>query len=264
MTDDEGERIQKVLARCGVGSRRVCDALVAEGRIAIDGTVAVLGQRVHADAVITLDGVEIPSRPDTVMYLLNKPTGVITTASDPEGRPTVLDFVPDTPRVFPVGRLDADTEGVLLLTNDGELANRIAHPSHGIEKEYLAEVEGTVSRGALRQLREGVELEDGMTAPAAVRLVQQRADRAVIELTIHEGRNRQVRRMCSAVGHPVVRLVRTRVGPLRATGVAPGSWRQLDASEIVAVAQATGPRAGRHNAEKHETKEHDAEQRDAE
>lgn len=241
MTEPEGERIQKVLARCGVGSRRICDALVAEGRVTVNGVVAELGLRVDANAAIAVDGVAIPTEPDTVVYLLNKPAGVITTSADTHGRPTVLDLVPVSPRVFSIGRLDADTEGVLLLTNDGDLANRIAHPSHGVEKEYLAEVEGTVSRGALRALREGITLDDGPTAPAAVRLVQQRADRAIIELTIHEGRNRQVRRMCEAVGNPVVRLVRTRVGPLRAAGVQPGEWRQLDPSEVVALVQSIGP-----------------------
>ena len=239
----EGERIQKVLARCGVGSRRECDQLVGDGRVEINGGIALPGERVPDGAVITVDGVEIPTRPDTVVYLLNKPVGVITTSADTHGRPTVIELVPDEPRVFAVGRLDADTEGVLLLTNDGDLANRLMHPSHGVEKEYLAEVDGAPSRGALRQLREGIELDDGMTAPAAVRLVQQQADSAVIELTIHEGRNRQVRRMCEAVGHPVRRLVRSRVGPLRATGVAPGSWRQLDPSEVVALVQAIGPGA---------------------
>lgn len=238
--ETSGERIQKVLARCGVGSRRECDDLVAQGRVAINGIPALPGERVPDGAVITVDDVEIPTAPDIVVYLLNKPVDVISTSSDPQGRPTVLDLVPTEPRVFTVGRLDADTEGVLLLTNDGDLANRLTHPSHGVEKEYLAEVDGVVSRGELRQLREGIELEDGPTAPAAVRLVQQDTDRAVVELIIHEGRNRQVRRMCEAIGHPVRRLVRTRVGPLRATGVAPGEWRQLGPEEIVALVRHSG------------------------
>jgi 23S rRNA pseudouridine2605 synthase len=237
---DSGERIQKVLARCGVGSRRQCDELVAEGRITVNGSIALPGERVVEGDVIAVDGVEIPSEPDIVVYLLNKPAGVITTSADTHGRPTVIELVPAEPRVFSVGRLDADTEGVLLLTNDGDFANRVAHPSHGVEKEYLAEVEGVVSRGELRTLREGVDLEDGPTAPASVRLVQQRDDTAVIELIIHEGRNRQVRRMCEAIGHPVIRLVRTRVGPLRATGVTPGEWRQLDRTEVVDVLRTIG------------------------
>ena len=238
--DSSGERIQKVLARCGVGSRRECDLIVAEGRVEINGVMALPGERVPDGACITVDGVEIPTAPDIVVYLLNKPVDVISTSSDPQGRRTVIELVPDEPRVFSVGRLDADTEGVLLLTNDGDLANRLTHPSHGVEKEYLAEVDGIVGRAALRRLREGIELDDGMTAPAAVRLVQQQDDRAVIELIIHEGRNRQVRRMCEAVGHPVRRLVRTRVGPLRATGVAPGDWRRLAPEEVIALVRAIG------------------------
>jgi 23S rRNA pseudouridine2605 synthase len=142
--------------------------------------------------------------------------------------------VPDEPRVFPVGRLDADTEGLLLLTNDGELAHRLTHPSFGVEKEYVAQVEGTPSRGALRKLREGVELDDGITAPAKVALVEP----TVLRLVIHEGRNRQVRRMCDAIGHPVVRLVRTRIGPLRDTALRPGSWRPLEVDEVRALERA--------------------------
>jgi 23S rRNA pseudouridine2605 synthase len=163
-----------------------------------------------------------------VHYLLNKPAGVLTTASDPFGRPTVLDLVPDRPRVVPVGRLDLETEGLLILTNDGELTQRLTHPSFGIEKEYLAHVEGTPSRGALRRLREGVELEDGVTAPAKVSLLGP----GLVRLTIHEGRNRQVRRMCAAVGHPVRRLARVRIGPLRDSHLAPGEWRPLTVAEV--------------------------------
>jgi 23S rRNA pseudouridine2605 synthase len=159
---------------------------------------------------------------------------VVTTASDPQGRPVVVDLVPAEPRVFPVGRLDADTEGLLLLTNDGELTHRITHPSHGVEKEYLAEVEGTPSRGALRRLREGVDLDDGPTAPATASLVAPN----VVRLVIHEGRNRQVRRMCEAVGHPVRRLVRTRIGPITDTALKAGEWRPLTPDEVAALARA--------------------------
>jgi 23S rRNA pseudouridine2605 synthase len=171
-----------------------------------------------------------------VHYLLNKPAGVVTTASDPQGRPTVLELVPAEPRVFPVGRLDLETEGLLLLTNDGELANRIAHPSHGVDKEYLAEVEGTPSRATLRRLREGVELEDGITAPAQAALVEP----SLVRLTIHEGRNRQVRRMLDAVGHPVLRLIRTRIGPIADRKLAPGAWRELSPKELRAMEAAVG------------------------
>jgi 23S rRNA pseudouridine2605 synthase len=173
--------------------------------------------------------------PDLVYYLLNKPAGVITTADDPQGRPTVLSLVPPEPRVFPVGRLDRDTEGLLLLTNDGALSQVLTHPSHGVAKEYMAEVEnGTPRPGALRALRRGVELDDGITAPAEVGVLSP----GVLRLVIHEGRNRQVRRMCAAVGHPVRRLVRTRIGPLRDTTLAPGRWRALSAAEVRSLATA--------------------------
>jgi 23S rRNA pseudouridine2605 synthase len=230
-----GERLQKVLARAGFGARRVCDELIADGRVAVNGAVAELGRRVDPDHDrVEVDGVPIGVRPDLVHYLLNKPRGVVTTASDPQGRPTVVQLVPAEPRVFPVGRLDADTEGLLLLTNDGELAHRLTHPSFGVEKEYLAEVEGSPSRASLRRLREGIELDDGITAPAKVALVEP----TVLRVVIHEGRNRQVRRMCDAIGHPVVRLVRTRIGPLRDPALRPGAWRALDLAELRALERA--------------------------
>jgi len=229
VTPPQGERLQKVLAAVGLGSRRVCEELIAEGRVTVDGEVAELGRRVDPDtARVEVDGVPISVRPGLVHYLLNKPAGVVTTASDPQGRPTVLDLVPPEPRVFPVGRLDAATEGLLLLTNDGDLAHRLTHPSFGVEKEYLAEVAAPPTRGELRRLREGVELEDGRTAPARVTLVSPRA----VRLVIHEGRNRQVRRMLDAVGHPVLRLVRTRVGPLTDRRLRPGEWRPLTPAEV--------------------------------
>ncbi len=227
MTD--GERLQKVLAAVGLGSRRACEELIADGRVTVDGEVATLGRRVDPEtARVAVDGVPISVRPGLVHYLLNKPAGVVTTASDPQGRPTVLDLVPSEPRVFPVGRLDAATEGLLLLTNDGELAHRLTHPSFGVAKEYLAEVDTPPTRGELRRLREGVELEDGRTAPARVTLVPPRA----VRMVIHEGRNRQVRRMLDAVGHPVRRLVRTRIGPLTDRRLRPGEWRPLTPAEV--------------------------------
>ena len=239
---DEGERLQKVLARVGIGSRRVCEDLIAEGRVTVDGEVAVLGRRVDVEtALIELDGAPIGVRPDLVHYLLNKPAGVVTTADDPQGRPTVVGLVPAEPRVFPVGRLDVDTEGLLLLTNDGELAHRMTHPSFGVEKEYVAELEGSPSRAALRRLREGVELDDGTTAPARAALLEP----SVVRLTVHEGRNRQVRRMCDAVGHPVVRLIRTRIGPLADRSLAPGAWRELTGDEVRSLQRAVaGPGSG--------------------
>ncbi|HVW33786.1 MAG TPA: pseudouridine synthase [Acidimicrobiia bacterium] len=230
------ERLQKVLARAGLGSRRACEELIAGGRVEVNGAVAELGQRVDPERDrVTVDGVTLPVRPGLVYYLLNKPAKVVTTASDPQGRPTVLQLVPAEPRVFPVGRLDWETEGLLLLTNDGELAHGLTHPSRGVPKTYLAEVGGVPGRAALRRLREGVELDDGPTAPARVRLAQATATGAALEIVIHEGRNRQVRRMCEAVGHPVRRLVRTRFGPLHDQRLAPGDWRPLSPPEIRAL-----------------------------
>jgi len=196
--------------------------------------VASLGRRIDAStARVEVDGVLVPVSPDLVYYLLNKPPGVITTADDPQGRPTVVSLLPEEPRVFPVGRLDRETEGLLILTNDGALAQLLTHPSHGVAKEYVAEVAGgTPAPGALRRLRQGVELNDGPTAPAEVGVLAP----GVLRLVIHEGRNRQVRRMCDAVGHPVRRLVRTRIGPVRDTSLAPGRWRALRAEEVRSLA----------------------------
>jgi 23S rRNA pseudouridine2605 synthase len=238
-----GERLQKVLARVGFGSRRACEELIEAGRVNVDGRVAVLGQRVDPEtASVEVDGVPIGVRPGLVYYLLNKPQGVVTTALDPQGRPTVAELVPPEPRVHPVGRLDTDTEGLLLLTNDGDLTHRLTHPSFGIEKEYLAHVVGNPGRAALRTLREGVDLEDGRTAPARIAWVEP----GVVRLVIHEGRNRQVRRMCEAVGHPVVRLVRTRIGPITDRRLPPGRWRALTVEETRALERAIGtPEDGR-------------------
>lgn len=235
----EGERLQKVLARAGIGSRRTCEELIADGLVTVNGEVAELGRRVDVERDhVEVEGVAVSVRPGLVYYLLNKPAGVVSTAADTHGRPTVVDAVPAEPRVFPVGRLDADTEGLIILTNDGELTHRLTHPSFGVDKEYLAEVEGQPSRGALRRLREGVELDDGVTAPAQASLLAPN----LLRLVIHEGRNRQVRRMCDAVGHPVVRLVRSRIGPLSDRRLQPGQWRPLDPAEVRALERAAaGP-----------------------
>ena len=234
--EGDGVRLQKVLAQAGLGSRRVCEDLIEQRRVRVNGEVAVLGRRVDPDVdVVEVDGAQIGVRPGLVHYVLNKPAGVITTASDTHGRPTVVDLVPQEPRVFPVGRLDADTEGLLLLTNDGDLTHRLTHPSYGVDKEYLVEVAGNPHRGVVRRLREGVELDDGVTAPAKVAVLGEH----LLRITIHEGRNRQVRRMCEAVGTPVVRLVRTRIGPLSDRTLAPGDWRPLTQDEVRALERAT-------------------------
>jgi 23S rRNA pseudouridine2605 synthase len=234
----EGERLQKVLARAGIGSRRVCEDLIEDGRVTVNGEVAILGRRVDPETdEITIDGVAVPVRSGLVYYLLNKPSGVVTTAVDTHGRPTVVDLVPAEPRVFPIGRLDAETEGLLILTNDGDLTHRLTHPSFGVDKEYVAHVEGRPSRAAVRQLREGIDLDDGRTAPAQATLIEP----SVVRLVIHEGRNRQVRRMCDAIGHPVLRLVRTRIADLADRSLAPGEWRELTGDEVRALyAKASG------------------------
>jgi 23S rRNA pseudouridine2605 synthase len=234
---EDGERLQKVLAQRGYGSRRSCEELISAGRVRVNGEVAVLGDRIDPEVdLVEVDGRPAPVRAGLVYYLLNKPAGVVSTAKDTHGRPTVVDLVPDEPRVYPVGRLDAETEGLLLLTNDGELTNRLTHPRYGVEKEYLATVEpAPVSQGSLRRLRDGVELDDGMTAPARV----SQPDPGLLRLTIHEGRNRQVRRMCEAVGHRVTRLVRVRIGPLSDRRLQPGEWRPLDPAEVRQLIDAT-------------------------
>ncbi len=235
-----GERLQKVLAQRGIGSRRTSEALIAAGRVQVNGEVAALGRRVDPETDrVSVDGVPVSVEPGLVYYLLNKPAGVVSTAADTHGRPAVTGLVPPEPRVHPVGRLDADSEGLLLLTNDGDLTYRITHPGFGVEKEYLVLVDGTPRPGAIRRLREGVDLEDGRTAPARVAAVGPNG----LRITIHEGRNRQVRRMCAAVGHPVRRLVRTRIGPLRVDALAPGEWREVTPVEVRALERAAAATA---------------------
>ncbi|HKF14422.1 MAG TPA: pseudouridine synthase [Gaiellaceae bacterium] len=220
-------RLNAYLARAGIASRRNADELIKAGRVLVNGRTGQLNTFVERGDRVEVDGEEV--RPQRLAYvLLHKPAGVVTTASDPQGRPTVVDLVEHDVRVVPVGRLDVETTGALVLTNDGELAHRLAHPKYEVEKVYEAEVEGEPSDEALWRLAHGVELEDGVTAPAEVR----RLGPSTIELSIHEGRNRQVRRMLEAVGHPVTRLHRSRYAGLTVDGLAPGEWRELLPSDV--------------------------------
>src|SRR5690349_543764 len=239
----EGERLQKVLARAGVGSRRVVENMVDEGRIAVNGhTVTVQGMRVdpHRDR-IAVDGVRIEVRDDRVTYALNKPAGVITAMSDDRARPTVGDIVGDlAPGLVHVGRLDQDTEGLLLVTNDGELAHRLAHPSYEVPKTYLAQVSGSVPRDMAKRLRSGIELEDGPVKVDAFRVVDTHAGQSVVEVVLHEGRKRIVRRLLDHVGLPVSRLTRTAVGPVSLQRMRQGSIRRLTRQEVGALKELVG------------------------
>lgn len=223
-------RLNAWLARAGVASRRKADELIKAGRVTVNGRPGQLNTFVEPGDRVEVDGAAVA--PQQLAYvLLHKPAGTVTTARDPQGRPTVLELVEIAERVVPVGRLDVDTTGALLLTNDGPLAHRLAHPKYGVEKVYEVDVEGQPGADALRALAEGVELEDGMTAPATVRCLAP----SRLELTLHEGRNRQVKRMLEAVGHPVVRLHRSRYANLTLDGLAPGGWRPLTADEVASL-----------------------------
>ncbi|HEY7537496.1 MAG TPA: pseudouridine synthase [Gaiellaceae bacterium] len=229
-------RLNAWLARAGVASRRGADELIKAGRVTVNGEPGQLNTFVGSRDHVALDG-RLLERQQLAYVLLYKPAGVVTTARDPQGRPTVVSLIDHPSRVVPVGRLDADTTGVLLLTNDGELAHRLAHPRYEVEKVYVADVEGDPGEDALRRLEQGVELEDGLTAPAHAR----RLGPGRVELAVHEGRKHQVKRMLAAVGHPVTRLHRSRYGPLDADGLAPGEWRELTASEVAALRQLAAP-----------------------
>lgn len=237
----EGERLQKVLARAGHGSRRAVEEMIAAGRIKVNGKRARLGQRVDPlKDQVEVDGSTVPLDSDLAYYLLNKPPGVVSTAEDDEGRMTVLDLVQVDMRVFPVGRLDIDSEGAILLTNDGTLTQGLTHPKYRFPKTYTVEVEGSVGGRGLRILQEGVNLEDGRTAPADVRLLERSPRTSLLEMTIREGKNRQIRRMTEAIGHPTVRLVRTALGPLIVGRLKPGSFRRLGPAEVAALYKAAG------------------------
>src|SRR5215472_16697450 len=226
-------RLNAFLARAGVASRRRSDELIKAGRVTVNGRPGELNTVVGARDRVEVDGQEVARQP-LAYVLLHKPAGVVTTARDPQGRPTVVGLVPVEPRVVPVGRLDADTTGALLLTNDGPLAHRLAHPRYGVEKTYVAEVAGDPGVEALQRLRDGLELEDGRTAPARAR----RLDRGRIELVLHEGRKHQVKRMLAAVGHPVARLHRSEYAGLTLDGLEPGAWRELEPSEVGLIRRA--------------------------
>jgi 23S rRNA pseudouridine2605 synthase len=232
-------RLNAYLARAGVASRRRADELIRAGRVCVNGAPGELNTVVGKRDVVEVDGERVP-RQRLAYILLHKPRGVVTTASDPQGRRTVVELVPTKPRVVPVGRLDADTTGALVLTNDGDLTHRLAHPRYGVAKVYEAEVEGSPSRAALAKLRDGVELEDGVTAPAKARVLHRGTHTSLVELTLHEGRKRQVKRMCEAVGNPVRRLHRARYAGLELGGLAPGEWRELAADEVVELRRQVG------------------------
>ncbi len=233
-------RLNAYLARAGVASRRGADELIKAGRVRVNGEPGLLNTFVAQGDAVELDG--RPLAPQRLAYLLlHKPAGVVTTARDPHGRPTVVELVPPEPRVVPVGRLDADTTGALLLTNDGALAHRLAHPRYEVEKVYEAEVEGAPDDAELRRLEQGVDLDDGRTAPARAR----RLGPSLIELAVHEGRKHQVKRMLDAVGHPVRRLHRSRYGGLDLTGLEPGAWRELSEAEVDGLRASTRTRPAR-------------------
>jgi 23S rRNA pseudouridine2605 synthase len=234
------QRLQRYLASTGLGSRRACEQLISAGRVTVDGVVAILGSSVDPDTQeVALDGrVVLPEAHE--YWLLNKAPGVVATASDPRGRPTVVDCVPSRARVFPVGRLDLDTTGVLVLTNDGELANRLIHPRYGVEKEYHVVAAGRVSPAAVRALERGVELEDGPTAPTRVRVARQSAETTELVMVLHEGRNRQVRRMLDVVGHDVLQLHRSRFDGLSDAGLVLGHVRHLAPAEVAGLRRAGG------------------------
>jgi pseudouridine synthase len=235
------ERLQVTLARAGYGSRRSAEGLIAQGRVTVDGRLAELGDRADPSrASIAVDGVPIPANPELRYFAFNKPRGVTSTLADRHASRSLAEFIPAGPRVFPVGRLDRDSEGLLLLTNDGELANRLQHPRYGVEKEYLVEVDGAFSKSAVGKLQRGVRLDDGVAQAIRVEPVQQASTRSALTVVMAEGRKREVRRMLEAVGHPVRRLIRVRQGPVHLGRLAPGTTRALTAEEIADLYRTTG------------------------
>jgi 23S rRNA pseudouridine2605 synthase len=241
LSAEEGERLQKVLARAGLGSRRAAEELIREGRVRVGGRVASLGDRVPpTGATITVDDVPVPTDPDLRYFVLNKPAGVTTTMRDRHADRTVAALLPAGPRVFPVGRLDRESEGLLLLTNDGGLAHRLQHPRFGVEKEYLVEVEGALSPAASRRLTSGIDLDDGVARARSVGRITRGRGVSAVTLVMLEGRKREVRRMFQAIGHRVRRLVRVRLGPIRLGRLPPGKTRPLTPDEVRELYRATG------------------------
>lgn len=229
----ERVRVQKLIASAGLMSRRKAEEVIAQGRVRIGDRVAVLGDRADVDVdSVTLDGVPLPINPEVETHLLYKPVGVVSTADDPQGRPTVVDLVPSEHRLYPVGRLDLDSEGLILVSNDGELTNVVTHPRYGITKKYMALVRGKPDQKSLRLLTTGVELDDGPAKAESAKLVEGHGDEAMVEIVMLEGRNREVRRMFDAIGYPVARLVRTAIGTVTDQQLGSGESRRLSASEI--------------------------------
>lgn len=235
------ERLQKVIARVGLASRRAAEDLIAGGHVKINGRRATLGDKVDVDVDhVTVRGVELPVKPDLVYYLVNKPLGVVSTSDDTHGRPTVVELVPSEPRVHPVGRLDMDSGGLILLTNDGDLTLRLTHPRYGVMKVYSARVEGLVTDAAVRRLIEGINLEDGEARAVTARIIDRRSGQTLLEVTMGEGRNREVRRMCEALGYEVLDLFRTSIGPVSDRSLRAGEHRRLTLDEVRSLYKAAG------------------------
>lgn len=241
MTDGEGIRLQKVLAGAGVGSRRVCEDLIVAGRVAVNGTIVrELGTRVQPTDVLHVDGLRVQLDDTHTTLALNKPFGVLSAMSDDRGRPTVADYLDGETRLFHVGRLDADTEGLLLLTNDGELAHRLAHPSYEVPKTYVARVRGHVARGVGKRLRGGITLDDGPAHADSFTVLEARSEESIVEIVLHSGRNRIVRRMLEDVGHPVIALTRTSFGPVRLGQLRSGATRAVAGTELARLQREVG------------------------
>lgn len=239
---DGSMRLQVFLARAGLGSRRRCEELISQGRVAVNGTtVERPGLKIDANRdLVTVDGILVEASRERRYLILNKPAGYLCTLRDPRGRPTIRELLPEDSRLFPVGRLDKDSRGLLLVTDDGFLANRVMHPRFGVEKSYVVAVSGRVEPSMLRRLREGIPLDEGVTSPAKVRHLGRSGGLEMLEITIHQGWKRQVRRMCRAVGLEVRDLVRTRLGPLTLKGLPEGVWRELSSDEVRELYEAAG------------------------